>query len=166
MSEYYHRPANFSDDFHGRGRSNSEAFLDHDLADDMPFAVDPISSCNTPTAGAAPSGGNTNQGVNVNAGLASMMNEASLMASMCTVAPKRLAMFDSRLVGDGGKQGTIKEGSGSSGENNMVNVMDSLADQLSDFKSFGASLSVASTGMVAAPAAFAPEAPTASAGSG
>jgi hypothetical protein len=146
---------------HGRGRSNSEAFLDHDLSDDMPFAVDPISSGSIAPSSATSGGVGSNPGAGAAAGLASMMNEASLMASMCTVAPKRLAMFDSKVNGSYGKNDTIKEDAGSSGEN-MASVIDSLADQLADFKSFGASLSVAS----ATGSSFAPEAPTASAGSG
>jgi Autophagy-related protein 13 len=161
MSEYYHRSGNFSEEMHGRGRSNSEAFLDHDLSDDMPFAVDPISSGSIAPSSATSGGVGSNPGAGAAAGLASMMNEASLMASMCTVAPKRLAMFDSKVNGSYGKNDTIKEDAGSSGEN-MASVIDTLADQLADFKSFGASLSVAS----ATGSSFAPEAPTASAGSG
>ncbi|KAG7339541.1 autophagy-related protein 13 [Nitzschia inconspicua] len=164
MNDYYLRSGSISDDIYGRGRSNSEAFLDHDLADDMPFAVDPISSSGTP---GTPSNGivSTNPGATTTHGsLASMMNEASLMASMCTIAPKRLAMFESKLVGDkGGSNSTpLKDYSGGSSGENTSNVMDSLADQLADFKSFGASLSV----VAATNSSFAPEAPTASAGSG
>ena len=88
-----------------------------------------------------------------------MMNEASLVASMCTAAPKRLAMFDSKM-----KESSAQEQQASQ---EMANVMDSLADQLADFKSFGASLDVAGAAAIGGVGStFAPEAPTASAGSG
>jgi hypothetical protein len=175
MSEFYHRSGNLTDDTM-RDRGNSEAFLDHDLADDMPFAVDPIMMCTstaTPnTAGTASVGVvASNQNVTRGNGLASMMNEASLMASMCTVAPKRLAMFDSKLHTDEVPKRAIPTNNSGSIEDGiadgMADVMDSLADQLAEFKSFGASLSVESAArMTNSNAPFAPEAPTASAGSG
>jgi hypothetical protein len=171
LSEFYHRSGNLTDDIHDRG--NSEAFLDHDLSDDMPFAVDPIigTSSSAAAAGTTTSSGGVAVASHQNAttGLASMMNEASLMASMCTVTPKRLAMFDSKLVGDEvGSQKAIPVTPGAAGDGICDVVMDSLADQLADFKSFGASLLVTSTagGMGTANSPFAPEAPTASAGSG
>ena len=163
MSDYYHRSGHLSDDIvQGRGRSNSEALFDNDISDDMPFAVDPIGSSGSGSANNA-GGAGTQAGTGASpgasvpgSGLASMMNEASLVASMCTAAPKRLAMFDSKLQESSAPQ--------QQGSQDMTNVIDSLADQLADFKSFGASLDVA--GAAAMGSTFAPEAPTASAGSG
>ena len=168
MSDYYHRSGHLSDDIvQGRGRSNSEALFDNDISDDMPFAVDPIGSSGSGSATNAAAtnagGAGTQAGTGASpgasvpgSGLASMMNEASLVASMCTAAPKRLAMFDSKL-----RESSTPQQQGSQ---DMTNVIDSLADQLADFKSFGASLDVA--GAAAMGSTFAPEAPTASAGSG
>jgi hypothetical protein len=165
MSEFYHRSGNLTDDIHDRG--NSEAFLDHDMADDMPFAVDPIinTSSSTAISGIASGTVTSNQNATPGTGLASMMNEASLMASMYTITPKRLAMFDSKLHNDEVvSKRAIPVNSGSIGNDGMKDVvMDSLVDQLADFKSFGAS-SAASMTSVNSP--FPPEAPTASAGSG
>ena len=164
MSDYYHRSGHLSEDIvQGRGRSNSEAFFDNDLSDDMPFAVDPIGSSGsgsaTNAAGAGPSAVTSSSPGGAASGLASMMNEASLVASMCTAAPKRLAMFDSKM-----KESSAQEQQASQ---EMANVMDSLADQLADFKSFGASLDVAGAAAIGGVGStFAPEAPTASAGSG
>ncbi|KAL3912074.1 MAG: hypothetical protein SGARI_001336 [Bacillariaceae sp.] len=164
MSDYYHRSGHLSDDIvQGRGRSNSEAFFDNDLSDDMPFAVDPIGSSGSGSATnvAGPlASTSASPGAAPASGLASMMNEASLVASMCTAAPKRLAMFDSKL-----QESNIPEQQASQ---DMANVIDSLADQLADFKSFGASLSVAGAAAIGGVtgSTFAPEAPTASAGSG
>jgi hypothetical protein len=170
MSEFYHRSGILTDDLHDRG--NSESFLDHDLSDDMPFAVDPImcTSMAPHIGGAASSGIASNQNATLGTGLASMMNDASLMASMCVVTPKRLAMFDSQLHGgDEVSKRVSLANSGSSGDAMVAatDVMDSLADQLADFKSFGASLSIASASRISSGnSSFAPEAPTASAGSG
>jgi hypothetical protein len=102
-----------------------------------------------------------------------MMHEASLVASMCTAAPKRLAMFDSKQPGVdvGGlsqsqqqqqQEQEQQQQQRLEPEDSLALAMDSLADQLADFKSFGASLTASTSG--AAP--FSPEAPTASAGSG
>jgi hypothetical protein len=164
MSDYYHRSGHLSEDIvQGRGRSNSEAFFENDLSDEMPFAVDPIGSSGsgpaTNVAGNA-SVSASSAGANPTSGLTSMMNEASLVASMCTAAPKRLAMFDSKL-----QEHSIPE---QQKTQSMTNMVDSLADQLADFKSFGASLNVANAAAVGgvAGSSFAPEAPTASAGSG
>eukprot|EP00536_Pseudo-nitzschia_multiseries_P006758 jgi/Psemu1/16013/gm1.16013_g len=135
---------------------------------DMPFAVDGISSLSV-----AP-----NQ--HAGASASSMPSlQASLVASVGMAAPKRLAMFESKnkhnnnnnnnnhsAVHDPGVQQTQSQNPSHPLSNNNNNnpsddtVVDSLADQLADFKSFGASL-MATSGVGAAPAPL-----TASVGSG
>jgi len=140
MNEFYHRATvppeepSFTSGFPAAagGSMASGQDLEYDDGHDMPFAVDSGSLTSHPAA--AGTGATSTQG------LASMMNEASLVASMCTAAPKRLAMFDSKSqTGHGGENG----GSGTNGNTSVDNidtVMDSLASQLADFHSFGASL--------------------------
>jgi hypothetical protein len=140
-----------------RGHTGTETFFDQDLSDDMPFAVDALNSGSNPTNAAA--AGSTAVG---NSALASMMNEASLVASMCTAAPKRLAMFDSKHITSDGERSSQSSQHRQRQEENLTLAMDSLAEQLADFKSFGNSLTATSSGV----APFSPEAPTASAGSG
>ncbi|KAL3942921.1 MAG: hypothetical protein SGARI_000104, partial [Bacillariaceae sp.] len=146
MSDYYHRSGHLTEDIvQGRGRSNSEAFFENDLSDDMPFAVDPIASSSSGAAGSGIGNASPNNasGASPTVGLASMMNEASLVASMCATAPKRLAMFDSNVQES--SSGSAGQQQQTSQEDSMANVMDSLSDQLADFKSFGASLSLANS---------------------
>mmetsp|Transcript_4914 Transcript_4914/g.14207 ORF Transcript_4914/g.14207 Transcript_4914/m.14207 type:complete len:592 (+) Transcript_4914:195-1970(+) len=136
-------------------------------AEDMPFAVDGISS-----SAVAPS-----QHAGASASSASMPSlQASLVASMGMAAPKRLTMFENKskqntAVPDTSVQAHSQttmhplSNNNNSNNNNNINLsddnaVDSLADQLADFKSFGASLMVTS-GVNAAPAPL-----TASVGSG
>ena len=151
-----------------RGHTGTEEFFDQDLSDDMPFAVDTLNSGSTPTNAAAAAGSTASGAAAAggNSALTSMMNEASLVASICTAAPKRLAMFDSKHggtgVGEQSSQSSQQLQSRHRQEENLTHAIDSLAEQLDDFKSFGASLMATSSGV----APFSPEAPTASAGSG
>ena len=140
MNEFYHRTAvppeehSFTSGFPAAagGSMASGQDIEYDDGHEMPFAVDSGSLSSHPVA--AGTGGTSTHG------LASMMNEASLVASMCTAAPKRLAMFDSKSqTGNGGETGASGINGNTSGDN-IDTVMDSLASQLADFHSFGASL--------------------------
>jgi hypothetical protein len=137
MNEFYHRAAvppeehSFASGFPPTGGlMTSGQDLEYDDGHEMPFAVDGSSmTCHTAVAGSARS--------TATHGLASMMNEASLVASMCTAAPRRLAMFDSKS--QAGNNENNDGNNASSTVDNIDSVMDSLASQLADFHTFGAS---------------------------
>lgn len=145
MSEFYHRSAvppeehTFSQGCTaGVGLVASGQDLAYEDAHAMPFAVDdgPMASHPLPTTSSSTGGSAT-------PGLASMMHEASLVASICTAAPRRLALFDSKTESGGlGGIGSAAAlyASTAAGPENLDSVMDSMADQLADFHSFGASL--------------------------
>lgn len=120
-------------------------------AEDMPFAVDGFSTSATNTPGE-----NSSMTPLLSA---TKHDTSSLVASMCVAPPKRLAMFESR---HGSHMNSVQNPSSEELSNVDVSdtMVESLADQLADFKSFGASL-VAATSPVGGPAPM-----TASVGSG
>eukprot|EP00980_Cylindrotheca_fusiformis_P011449 scaffold2654_cov126-Cylindrotheca_fusiformis.AAC.5 len=108
--------------------------LQDDLEDnEMPFAVDSYSgSILNDKGGGGASAENNNNPL--------LYSAASGVASFATAPPKRLALFDSVVADGGGGSNTTTattDNKGPAGE-----PMDSLADQLAEFKMFGASLMV------------------------
>jgi hypothetical protein len=146
LSDYYHRSAHMSSD---DPRLSVGQEIYDDFGDDMPFAVDAGAGFGSAAAQSASGGGAASSG-HPTTGLA-MMTEASLVASMCTTAPKRLAMFDSKM-GRSSVPGTTDHEQDEVRNNDLSAVMDSLADQLAEFKSFGASLTASASGTYAATA--------------
>ena len=130
---HHHHHMGSTEDFHHHSSglfaesSSSAAFLDNPdgllhQAEDMPFAVEGISSGLTPTS-ASQQGNSTS--VLKNANLSA--HEASLMAASMMVPHKKLALFGS----------TTDE---SAANEAAADDMDALTDQLADFRSFGATL--------------------------
>lgn len=110
-------------------------------AEDMPFAVDGLSSGLSlsphPGAGAV-SMGFSSRNANANPNAHGSVHEASLMAaSVCMVPPKKkLALFESTATA------AADGGIGNSNNNDNHRSIETLTDQLEDFRSFGASLSL------------------------
>lgn len=148
LSDCYHRSALLSSD-DPRLSVGQESYEDY--ADDMPFAVDlGVGFASTTSQSAAGGAASSSSSGHPATGLA-MMTEASLVASMCTTAPRRLAMFDSKMGASGVPGGSTNDNDCVS-NNDLTAVMDSLADQLAEFKSFGASLTESSSAAYAATA--------------
>jgi len=115
--------------------ASSSAFLEHESsllqAEDMPFAVEGLSS------GVAPNQQSSTLGSLMKNNATMSSNEASLMvASMGMVPQKKLALFES-------------SSSGRENSSEKDADVDALTDQLADFRSFGATL--ASPAHAAAP---------------
>jgi hypothetical protein len=100
----------------------------HDDSDDnnMPFAVDSYSGSTLADKGAASDNN-------------SLLASASGVASFASAPPKRLALFDS--VAAASQNGTDYF----SNDKTQDDTMESLADQLAEFKTFGASLMIGGT---------------------
>lgn len=143
INDFYHHHYQLADDHHHHHpedyhhssglfaeASSSAAFMDNPegllhQAEDMPFAVEGISSGLTPTSASQQA-----NSVLKNANLSA--HEASLMAASMMVPHKKLALFGSTTEttdNDGAAEGT-----------NTADDIDALTDQLADFRSFGATL--------------------------
>lgn len=146
INDFYHHHYQLSDDHHHHHpedyhhssglfaeSSSSAAFLDNPdgllhQAEDMPFAVEGISSGLTPTSASQQA-----NSVHKNAHLSA--HEASLMAASMMVPHKKLALFGSTTETSDKDGGAVAEGT------NAADEIDALTDQLADFRSFGATLS-------------------------
>jgi len=119
--------------------------------DDMPFAVDsfgppPTATAAAPTttgsqvekrsSGTSTAGGVVGSSLEAAAAAKSnlLLSSANGMASFCSAPPKRLALFDSVANSESGIGASNKA---TTTEDNMIS---SLANELAEFKSFGASL--------------------------
>ena len=133
-------------------------------ANDMPFAVDgmnhtayifPKNDTNSLHPPACSEGGATTG--DASSSVYSIRNEASLVASMCSAAPKRLQMFDKKMTTKNNHHNqdpvfsphddSATDRSGGSDTAVAVSMpgVESFTDELADFKSFGASLMTSTT---------------------
>lgn len=100
--------------------------------DDMPFAVDNLyagsSHTDKRTGGIGSSSGVTSSNL--------LLSSANGMTSICSAAPKRLALFDSVATAPARSDGVAA----ASKERTEDEMIMSLANELAEFKTFGASL--------------------------
>jgi len=116
------------------------------IEDDMPFAVDsytPAAAEKRSSGGAAGEGSSLETTTSTNL----LLSSANGMASICSAAPKRLALFDSVAAASTAPQTSGAAGVGGATNNNNNSkektedeMIMSLADELAEFKTFGASL--------------------------
>jgi len=136
---HHHNMASASEDYHhssGLFAEHASSILDpHELhqAEDMPFAVEGISSGLTPTSASAASTSLLKHNM-------SSTHEASLMAASMMVPHKKLALFGSTTEQHPNDTAAAGAGAATATNPSEADDIDALTDQLADFRSFGATL--------------------------